>query len=875
MNEPLQMISACAGDRSGLADRVKECIRLKEDELKKRHRTPAPGMEITHAYTAFMDDLLRALFHSLSAEFGTGSDTALVALGGYGRGELNIRSDIDLMHLYPRRITPRIEELTQKMLYVLWDAGLDVGFSIRSVNECIDLAMVDLKTKTSLLDARYLTGDEGLFAKLIDMVDKRLFSGKELRRFIDEKLEEKRLRHEKYGGSVYLLEPNVKEGEGGLRDLHAASWIVRAKNRCRFEPVEMGLLGEVERMSLDRSVDFLHWVRNDLHLETRTKKDQLTFDHQERIARLMGYKDIGDELGVETFMRQYYLHASNINNLSSLIISRCLDVRKAGPPSGRRKEVDRNFYVEDGHLSAASDAVFEREPEAIMKAFEYAQALKVEIDRHTKDLILANLHMIDDRFRTSAQVNESFLRILAGSGIYGVLSEMHRLKVLERYIPEFGAITCKVQHDLYHIYTVDVHSLFAVRELDRLREENRERFGLLAQILDEMGSPEILVLGVLLHDIGKAMGKGHAEKGAKLVPEICSRLGLNEDDGALLRFLVKHHLILADTAQYRDLHDERLIIEFARKVGDIERLQMLYLLTFADVRAVGAEVWSDWKAALFQELYFKAMTVLERGSFEVEDAGAKIERMKHKVKGLVRDEVSEEEVDIYFGLLPRRYFLSNDPESVARHLKTVRGLGSRPCVMEVRQVPERDYTEIIVCTLDVHGLFSTITGVMTANSVNILGAQINTLSNGMALDILQVKNLYGGLLTDESKLRKIEKDLTDTLTGRVRVKDLVGRIRPSILDMKMKPEVPTRVAVDNEVSEVFTVLDIHTQDRIGLLYKITSTLTEMGIYIYIAKISTKGDSAADIFYIKDIFSQKIRDPQAVKKIKDALYKALG
>lgn len=863
-------------DESAIAASIKERFRVYEEELRERLHMPSPGLTITRAYTRFCDGILTALFKAVSGDVPAGDHIALVALGGYGRGELNIRSDIDLMLLYKKRITPRVELLTQRMLYILWDAGRDVGFSIRSIGECCSLAKEDSKTMTSLLDARYLLGSRELFSELAEEVKTRIFTGRALRNFVEEKVEERQSRHEKYGGSVYILEPNVKEGEGGLRDIHTAGWVVRAKNEGRFEPLLMGLLTEEEERGISESTDFLHWIRNELHFSTGRKKDQLSFDDQERIAELRGHKKTDYELAVEAFMRGYYCHASNIKSLTSLILSRCL--RKKDPAftfMRKRSRVDRDFVIEGGLLRVEGDGVFEKDPASIIRVFEYSQAYGVALSHAMKDLLLGGVASIDEGTRLSPLAARSFMNILKGGKVYETLSLMHNLKILERYIPEFGAIACRVQHDLYHVYTVDTHSLFAIRELERLKTAYKGEFTLLSTIFEEVENPEILYLSVLLHDVGKAMGKGHAEKGASLAPSVCKRLGLKEEETGLVTFLVRNHLLLADTAQYRDMHDEKLVIEFAKKVGSPQRLKLLYLLTFADVRAVGPEVWSQWKGALFRELFFRALTVLERGSFEVEDAEIKIPRIKDKVKEILKEEIPDDTVEGYFRLLPPRYYLSNSPESIASHIKIVKSLASAPLVVNVEQVRERDYTEIIVCTHDLHGLFAMITGVMASNSINILGAQINTLKNGIALDVLQVTTALGELLSDPLKLKKMENDLADVISGKVRVEWLVRKVRPSILDKKVKPKVPTRVEIDNEVSDVFTVVDIHTQDRLGLLYRITSTITNRGLYIHIAKISTKGDEAADIFYIKDIFGQKIYNPQLLESIETSLVNALA
>lgn len=859
-----------------IAPIAKEYLAGCEADIRKTHLAGATGREVCRAYTKVIDGLLKALFARNSGRLGPSDKAALVAIGGYGRGELNIRSDIDLMLVHKGRLTKAVEELTQEMLYVLWDTGLDLGFAIRSVPECITLARDDLKTMTALLDLRFLTGDSGLFDTLRKSVRKNLFNRARSAAFINEKIEETRQRHARYGGSVYILEPNVKEGEGGLRDLHTAVWALKARHAKEVEPFSLGLLSERDKKALEASLDFVLWVRNEMHFTTGRKTDQLAFDHQERIARLLGFESTEKSLAVEAFMQRYYRHASDISHYSGLMLSRALHREKKTLNWPKKKvRIDRNFLISGGVLFTKAEDTVQREPASAMQAFEYAQAFDVELDQSAKDQVLDGLEGAGEDFRTSKEASASFFKILRGKRVHKTLTEMHRLKLLDRYIPEFEEISCRVQHDLYHVYTVDAHTLFAVREIERLRGQYKSDFPLLSNLFEEIPNPEVLYLAVLFHDIGKAHGKGHAEKGAAMMPEICRRLNLAEEDSNLVRFLVRNHLLLADTAQYRDLHDEKLIIEFARKVGDIERLNLLYLLTFADVRAVGPEVWSQWKGALFQELYFKALTVLERGTFEPEESEAKLRKVRERVVALLKAEgLGSAAFDDFFQLLPHNYFFSTSPDFIAEHLKILDGFGNKTYAMKVRQDSLREYTELVICTHDVHGLFSMITGVMAANGVNILGAQINTLRNGIALDILQVTGHSGGFITDEARLKKIEDDLSDVLSGRVKVEALVRKRKPSILDSKAKPRVRTTVEIDNEVSEAYTVLDIHTQNRIGLLYDITSTLSKLGLYIFVAKVSTKGDQAADIFYVKDIFGQKIFFKDRLNEIADKLYKVL-
>ncbi|MBI5682927.1 MAG: [protein-PII] uridylyltransferase [Deltaproteobacteria bacterium] len=864
---------------------VKDYLKKGEEILHLMHIEGKSGHEIVCNYTLLIDTLLKTLYTFIETEIGgtaypCKNNCTLVALGGYGREELNIRSDIDLMLLYPKKLLPFTEKLAERLLYILWDTGLDTGFSVRSLKECINLAKDDIKTKTAVLDARHLNGNTALFCEFLERLKKNVFNEKGASAFIKEKIEEGAIRKARYGGSVYLLEPNVKEGEGGLRDLHTALWVAKAKYGVADIAglTNNSILSTEEFSQLYESTDFLWRVRNELHFESNRKLDQLTFDHQTRIAKVFGFEDTKTSLGVEKFMQKYYLHASNINHFSSLIISRCLNgcsTDITGYVCEMEKEIDGDFRLCSNLLCVKDANLFQEKPYKILKAFELTCLYNMNMDNMTKELLLKNLNLIDSSFMASMQARQSFINILKSGRAYNALQEMHRLRFLGKLMPAFEEITCKVQHDMYHIYTIDTHSLFAVRELERLRAaEYKMEFFLLATIYEEVSRPELLTLGVLLHDIGKAKGRGHAEKGAEMIGSILGGMGFSEEDIELVAFLVKHHLILPDTAQGRDIHDEKLVINFAKTVGSIERLNLLYLLTFADVRAVGPEVWTQWKAALFQELYFKAMTVIERGEFEPESAVKRIPKIRDAVVTILTDEIDRTAVENYFQLLPHRYFLSNSPDVIAGHIRFVEGLGEQLFTINIKHSTERHYTDVTICTLDMHGLFSKITGVMSANNINILGAQINTLKNGIVLDVLQVASPMGEIITDEAKWQKTKKDLADALTGAVYVDKLVAKIGTSILDKKPKPVVPAFVEIDNDVSDEFTVIDIHAQDRVGLLYSITSAMAKLGLYIYVSKITTKGNTASDIFYVKDIFGQKIYYSEKLKDIKETLLKAV-
>jgi len=862
---------------------AREFLEHFREELKRGHREGEDGIQVVQAITAMTDALVTRLFTALSDDLkisGTG-ELALVAIGGYGRGELNPYSDLDLMFLYSGKDSKRVEEVANRLLYFLWDLRLDVGYSVRTLTDCVEMAGNDVTVKTALLDARLLTGSEPLFRELKKLMVTQVLA-KRSDAFIAEKLEENKKRREKYGSSVYILEPNIKEGEGCLRDLHTALWVAKIKYKVD-EPRELvikGVLSEEELALYFSSLNYLWRIRNELHYLAGRKNDQLTFEAQTSIARFFGYEDRGKTLAVEQFMQDFYLHANRVEHFSSVMIAKCSQ-REEGARKilgyFTRRPVGEGFYVMKGELVVPDEAVIAKDPIRLIRIFEYAQKQGVAISLGAKGLIRENLELVNDKFRRSKEANASFIKILQSEkGISETLQQMHHLGFLNRFMPEFERIYCKVQHDVYHIYTVDTHTLFAVDEIAKLwRGEHRDTLPLLSQLSLEVDKRWLLLLAVLLHDVGKGSGGGHAEVGAELSRTVARRMGLSKEDGERLQFLVRHHLLLAHIAQRRDLHDERMIIQFARQMEKSENLKMLYLLTYADIKAVGPEVWTEWKALLLQELYEKAFQVLERGDFKLEASGDRVRRVKRAVFELLREDYPAQLIKDELQALTTRHVLSYTPEVIAGHLRVLLSLAENKLVLKLSHETERGYTNLTVCTFDVPGLFSMITGVMAANGMNILGAQIHTNTNEKVLDILQVNSPQGFVITDEGRWSRLETDLRQVLSGEVRVGALVAkRHRPSILTEKAKPTVAARVEIDNEVSSDYTVIDIYAHDKVGLLYSITSTLTRLGLYIGVSKISTKVDQVADVFYVKDIFGQKISEPGKLEEIRKSLLTAI-
>ncbi|MDY6847915.1 MAG: [protein-PII] uridylyltransferase [Thermodesulfobacteriota bacterium] len=853
------------------------------DAIQVRHRQGAGGREVVGELTRMFDILVQTLFEAATIDLspaGFGACT-LIALGGYGRGEINPRSDLDIMFFYGGRDREFAEKISERILYLLWDLGLDVGHSIRTASDCLEHADRDLTVRTALIDSRFLAGDSALYARYEKEVLATVLS-KNTQTFIRNKLEENNKRREKYGSSVYLLEPNIKEGEGGLRDLHTAVWIAQVKYKAKNlkDMVIKGVITESEWRAFEDAYDYLWRIRNELHFISTRKSDQMHFDQQERIARFLGYKNNRRALAVEQFMQDYYYRATEIEHLSSSLIARIQQLDK--PVSrlfgaSRRRQLDPCFYILKEQLRVRGEEVFQQDPSKMMRAFMLSQYHQVPLSLSLKGLIRDNLHLINDKVRRTRIINELFLDILRSRrGVSEVLREMHHLQFLNCFIPEFGRIFCKVQHDLYHTYTVDTHSIFAVEEVLKLRSgEYGEEHPILTRIANDIEKPELLLLAVLLHDIGKGEGKDHSNKGAAMMPTIARRMGLNREDSRRLEFLVRHHLTMAHISQRRDLHDDHMIVQFARTMEMSENLKMLYLLTFADLKAVGPDVWSDWKGMLLQELYDKTYQVLEKGNFAFEKRSEKLRNRRRAVVRALADELGEKTVKEDLKTMSTRYQMAYDSAEIAEHLRLVHRRGKKTLALKLEHDYQRGFTEVSITTLDVPGLFSMITGVMAANGINILGAQIHTRKNGEVLDILQVNSSAEDVIDDPEKWRKVEQDLVMVIEGRGDVEQLVVRRQPpAFMIDKPRPRFPTKVEIDNNVSPEYTVIDIFAHNKVGLLYSITRTLKDLGLYIGVSKISTKVDQAADVFYVQDIFGQKVLQEEKIEEIKTHLLQSL-
>jgi len=846
---------------------AREYVNGSRELLRAWHDSGAAGVAVVEAWTRGIDRLIEFLFDAATTGYRRryvqlDQRCAVLAQGGYGRGELNPQSDIDLLFLYPHKVTPYVETVNEKVLYTLWDTRLQVGFAVRNVTECVRLAATDLKIKTALIDARYVCGD-GPLASDFDRALERDIKPRATAKFFREKLNESEQRHHEFGDSVYLLEPQIKEGQGGLRDLHTALWIAKIKFKISSlrELAVKGVMNAAELAEIEQARDFLFRVRNAMHFLTRSHQDQLTFELQEEVAANLGYTSHGNGnlKPVERFLKDYYLQASTVTRFAQAIIDRSVNPPRPYRLIGRMmaRTIRPGVQIVAGELAVTSSEIFAEDPTELMRVFADAQRHGVRFSSSLADLVRVNVQRFGETERADQRVIEAFLAILRSPyRVYETLHEMHKLGLLSRMIPEWEHLRCLVLHDLYHIYTVDEHSLMGVRELERLRiGERADAAPLLTQVMREVDKVELLFLGIMMHDAGKGLGGGHSEKGARFAIDLAGRLHLNEDDTRELEFLVRNHLVMSHLAQRRDIHDDKLIGEFAKLVGTTDTLKRLYLLTYADMRATGPKVWNNWKDMLLSETYLRVSDAFARG-LEPEDRRERIARIQARVLAEAaanRGAEVEAELRRFVASMPDIYFLTTPEALMADHAMLVRRAREDGLATSVAHNPAYEYSEFTVATPDRPGLFGILTGVLAARGMNIVAARIATSEDGIALDAFRVSHLERrAVALDDDRWQKTRELLDDVLAGRLDLGQVVARAeKPGLLDKKRVPRVATEIVASNAVSDEYTIVDVYTHDRVGLLYRIARALYAMGLNIHLAKISTNVDQVLDVFYVTE------------------------
>jgi [protein-PII] uridylyltransferase len=805
---------------------------------------------------------------------------AIIALGGYGREEQCIHSDVDLLFLFKKRVPDQAESLIREMVYPLWDIGLDVGYATRSLKECIALSARDFEILTPLLDARFICGWSHIYSDLMDQMRSKVI-GKKSRTVINWLVENNRLRHDHFGDSAYLLEPNLKEGQGGLRDYHTMLWIGQIEfNVKQSRDLEyFGLLSHEEFRVLRRSLTFIWNVRNRLHELCGRKYDQLHFENQIKLAETMKYQSSNGQQPVERFLGELHGHMESLKqqHLMFLYESGFEKKRQRRRKSQKRSSVEGLEVIEWGMLNFASPERIVESPDLLIKIFEESACLKIPLSAEAKRLVKEFAHLVNAKFRSAETIVQVFERILvAKAPAFNVLNEMLNTGFLVRFIPEFRSIINRIQYDEYHLYPVDKHLLRTVHTINNFgTQKDNSLEPLCAQIYRELKNRKLLLWAALLHDVGKGDAHGdHAVKGAGIVKKILARKAMKPADIETVEFLVQNHLFLIKRATRRDIHDEETAIFTARKIRNTERLKMLYLLTVADSISTGPMAWNDWTAALLRDFFLKILNVLEKGELATEAAVATIAQKKIDITGSARTPQAKQEIETLFDNMSPRYRLYMPAQAMLEHIALFGRMGNADFIWDIKRSADANTRTVTICAKDRPGLISKIAGVFTLNNIDILDVQAFTWRNNIALDIFEVKPPPDQIMETE-KWQRAAGNLTAALTGDLNLTKALGKKTAALrrANPRMRT-IPHRITVDNTSSSFFTIIEVITYDFAGLLFDITDALFNCGLNIWVAKIATKADQVVDVFYVWDLNGQKVDSEDQVENIKKAVLERL-
>ncbi len=833
-------------------------LRAKREALENLWRQGLSGQVLLDKHTRMMDDYLAADFNKSSSS----RNMALVALGGYGRAELFPFSDIDIMLLHLDEPEEKLKEVAEAVFYPLWDAGLEVGHGVRTPDTCLSEAKKDFFLEVSLLDARLLAGSKTLFNDLREKLSHFFIEGKR-RHFINNMLEHRSLRHQRFGNHSYLLEPHIKESRGGFRDIQAMLWTARVVFGLNdLEAMaDAGLLSAEEQINFAEAWDNLIRIRNRLHYICGRKNDQLYFEYQEEMATAFGYKNSQGLLAVENFMRDVHRHLQIIAVTSDLFFEHVNEVLHLGSPQHPDKKLEKGLEIRGDKVIITSSTVITERPYMLMRVFVQSAHNNLPLHHRTRKLVHDNLDLIDDRLRKSRRMAHGFIDILLNCRKpMTVLGPMLETGLLGAYIPEFRNLESLAQHDIYHVFTVDRHLLQTVAEIRRLEEEEKTVF-------QKIASPHILYLAALLHDIGKGHLTQHSEYGAELVGPISNRLGLDQAESNCLSFLIREHLFLPDTAMRRDLEDENLILRCAARIKDPDRLAMLYLLTIADARATGPTVWTEWKAALLLELFLKIAHQLDH--FEPDASN------QNNEAAWMREQVAQRLGNFHFDLdrLPDDYLLNFTPDEVVSHIYQRDELKRRQILLAADN--HGGHWTLLIMTHDRPGLLNKICGVLALHQLTVLAAHISTWQDGTVVDTMEVSPIVNREFADQD-WERLKNDLHKAINFQLGL--------PHRLEMKLcttrgcpnsKMKSGARVKIDTGASDIYTVIEVFAEDKPGQLYHITRTLFDFGINTFKAKISSEGDQVVDVFYVLDYEGKKIENPGYQQEIHQGLLYAVS
>ena len=884
------------------ANWITSCIQSSRDAASRGLSGGTRGQELARTLTNDVETALRAVlaFHFGKAGLGESSGIAVLATGSFGRCELAPYSDLDLLFLCAKNPDAEVESLARSILMPLWDAKIDAGHAVRSLADGLALPAKDLAAATALLDARFLVGDQQLASDFIARYQARV-AGSTPDSFVARLRQEQESRHSRFGDTIFMLEPDLKSGPGGIRDLCVGRWAAQAffhtSSPSRLQ--ELGEMSVRQSDALSQALDFMLRLRLALQLSAGRRQDQLRFELQEKIAPIFHPGDSPEDddtrpavtPAVEALMHDFQTHARTIQRTTERLLQRVC-AKTEGRSTTRpvlisaRANDDASFVLQRGKLEVKDNFIFEKYPSEMIRIFYVSQELDVELGLATVDLLSERAASHGETLRKDPASARWFLDVLTNvkdRGTPSRLEQMQDLGIISALLPEWTPVSGRVQHDIYHVYTVDQHSLYAVAMLKAIaRDELRKEYPEVCDAYPEVERTEALFLGLLLHDVGKPLGSNHAEKGAVLAERIAARLDLGPADVSLVEFLVREHLDMGHNSQRRDLQDPSLLDFFARTCGNEEKLRQLFILTFCDLASTGPKTMTRWKYELLHELYDRTLKYMRRGpDLLAAERAELVEERQRQAAALLGQDGSSRAV---FAGLPDRYFAEQEAERIAAHVRLMRER-SRRCAVEVTHSERGTFSELVLVADDEPGLLAKVAGVLYANRIDILDAAIysrdpdlSTRKQGEALDVFRIRKEPDGAVTDAARIEAIERDFEGVLSGSVTVESLVAkRPRSSPLYQRTKPKVkPTDVNIDNDSSRTFTIVEVFTEDKPGVLYAITHALARQGLDIHRSRVGVAADRVADIFYVRDnATGEKIEDDARLDAVASALKLALG
>ncbi|NBC37090.1 [protein-PII] uridylyltransferase [Novosphingobium sp. FSY-8] len=873
-----------AKGRMGVVELLRGALETGREEISRRLTAkPGSGHDVAEAQAFLVDQLLRVIHDHVVADVypvsnrSAGERLTIMAVGGYGRGEMAPHSDVDVAFLTPIKQTPWCEQVIEAMLYFLWDLGLKIGHSSRSLDDMVRMSKGDITICTAMLEGRYVWGDQALF----DEARRRFFAevvhGTE-RSFVAQKLAERNDRHKRLGDSRYVVEPNVKEGKGGLRDLHTLYWIGKYQYKVREpgELVDVGLLTQDEYRAFRRAENFFWAVRCHLHTITKRAEDRLTFDLQRQVAARMNFSDRPGKSAVERFMQYFFLQAKTVGGLTGVFLAQLEE--QSAPKAKRgffaglraRPKLVKGYQVAHGRIAAPNDEWFAQDPIRLLEIYVLADKEGYEIHPETQRQINRDCRLIDGA-RHDPRANALFLDLLTSrNDPETVLRWLNEGGVFGRFIPEFGRVNAQMQFDMYHHYTVDEHTIRAIGLLARIEKGEMETDHPLAtQLVGKVQHRRALYVSVLMHDIAKGRGGDHSVLGAEIALKLCPRLGLSDEETALVSWLVRQHLLMSATAFKRDLADWKTITDFVAAVETLERLRLLTMLTIVDIRAVGPGVWNGWKRQLLHEAYAAAEERLRLGHVKHHRA----ERIAaRKADVATRLGARADLVEKLGGAFTDAYWIAEPEDVIALNLVQLDEAKGAPLTITTTYDAARAATLVMVIAADHPGLFYRIAGGIHLAGGNIIDARIHTTRNGTAVDNFLVQDPLGRPFSEDSQLTRLKTTIGDALANRVKlVPQLAARplARPRAEAFEVRP----RVEFDNEASNRFTVVEISARDRPALLNRLARALFESRLIVHSAHIATYGERAVDTFYVTDLFGGKIDSGGRQKSVEKRLLEA--